>query len=127
MRIHLSFFYTMRAGLVLAVTALMLPEISHAQSRGSFSNVRSFSDLILRISEIINLLIPLVISLTVLVFIWGIFKLVMAGDSSDARKEARSTIVFGVVALFVMVSVWGLVNVLKASFFGTGLIIPQLR
>ncbi|MEN9649635.1 MAG: hypothetical protein RL094_602 [Candidatus Parcubacteria bacterium] len=96
-------------------------------SSGSLGSVTSFGDLIVRISEILNRLIPLIISMTVLVFIWGVFKLVMAGDNADSRKEARSTITFGIVALFVMVSVWGLVNILKSSFFGSGLIIPQLK
>lgn len=64
----------------------------------------------------IDQVLPLVIALTVLIFIWGIFKLVIAGDSDDARKEARGYITWGVVALFVMVSVWGLVNILISSF-----------
>lgn len=68
------------------------------------------------IGALINQLLPLIISLTVLVFVWGLFKLVMAGDSEDARAEARGYITWGVVALFVMVSVWGLVNILVRSF-----------
>jgi hypothetical protein len=64
----------------------------------------------------IDQVLPLVIALTVLVFVWGVFKLVLAGDSDDARKEARGYITWGVVALFVMVSVWGLVNILISSF-----------
>lgn len=68
------------------------------------------------IGVLINQLLPLVISLTVLVFIWGLFKLVVAGDSEDSRAEARGYITWGIVALFVMVSVWGLVNILIRSF-----------
>jgi hypothetical protein len=68
------------------------------------------------IGALINQALPLIISLTVLVFVWGLFKLVMAGDSEDSRAEARGYITCGVVALFVMVSVWGLVNILIRSF-----------
>jgi hypothetical protein len=68
------------------------------------------------IGQFINWVLPLIISLTVVVFVWGIFKLVLAGDSEDARKEARGYITWGIVALFVMVSVWGLVNILISSF-----------
>lgn len=67
-------------------------------------------------AELINVVLPVVIALTVLIFIWGLFKLVMSGDSEDSRKEARGYIIWGIVALFVMVSVWGLVNVLIYSF-----------
>ncbi len=66
--------------------------------------------------DLINRLAPLVISLTVLVFIWGIFKYVTAAGDSDGRKEARGYMTWGIVSLFVMVSVWGLVNLLVASF-----------
>ncbi len=68
------------------------------------------------IGVLIDWILPLIISLTVIVFVWGLFKLVLAGDSDEARKEARGYIVWGVVALFVMVSVWGLVNILISSF-----------
>lgn len=68
------------------------------------------------VGTLINEALPLIISLTVLIFVWGLFKLVMAGDSEDARAEARGYITWGVVALFIMVSVWGLVNILVRSF-----------
>ncbi len=66
------------------------------------------------IKDFINVLLPLIISLTVLVFIWGIFRMVTSSDGS-AREEARGYITWGIVALFVMVSVWGLVNILVSS------------
>lgn len=71
---------------------------------------------ILMAKNFINLLIPLIIALTVLFFLFGLFKLVRAGDDSDARSEAKGYITWGVVALFIMVSVWGLVNILVGSF-----------
>jgi len=64
--------------------------------------------------NLINGLIPFIISLTVLFFLWGMFQLVRAGD--DNREEARGYVTWAVIALFVMVSVWGLVNILVRSF-----------
>lgn len=66
--------------------------------------------------DLINRLAPLIISLTVLIFIWGVFKYVTAAGDSDARQEARGYMMWGIVSLFVMVSVWGLVNLLVATF-----------
>lgn len=65
----------------------------------------------------INRFIVFIFALTVLVFIWGIFKLVFSNKDSKEREQARGYIVWGIIALFVMVSVWGLVNLL-ISFFG---------
>jgi hypothetical protein len=64
--------------------------------------------------DFINILMPFIIALTVLVFLWGIFRMVVSSDES-AREEARGYITWGVIALFVMVSVWGLVNILVST------------
>ncbi len=67
--------------------------------------------LILQFSDFLNRLIPFIIALTLIFFMWGIFKLVLSSNE-DLRKEAIKTITFGVIGLFVMISVWGLVNIL---------------
>lgn len=76
--------------------------------------------------SIINLVIPFIIALTLLVFLWGIFQYVLSNDESS-QKEAKNFIIYGIISLFVMVSVWGLVKVLNSTFFGNNFFIPQLR
>ncbi len=61
---------------------------------------------------LISKLIPIVIGLAVLAFLWGVLKYVVAKDE-DAQKEARGVMLYGIIALFVMVSVWGLVGILR--------------
>jgi len=72
--------------------------------------------LLAQVTDFINRLIPFVIGLTVLFFLWGIFKLVFSAKDSDARAEARGYIIWGIIGLAVMVSVWGLVNLLTSTF-----------
>jgi fumarate reductase subunit D len=75
----------------------------------------------------INNVIVFILAATVLVFIWGIFRLVFSGKDSKEREAAKGYILWGIIALAVMVSVWGLVNLL-ISFFGfgaTGSMVPQ--
>lgn len=69
------------------------------------------------IKDLINTLLPIIIALTVLVFVYGIFKMVLSGDDAKGREEARGYIIFGIIALFVMVSVWGLVNILVSTLY----------
>ncbi len=92
---------------VLSLAAV--PAIAGAQSIGGVLG------LLAQASDLINRLIPFIIALTVLIFLWGIFKFVIAGGDGEARKEAQGYIIWGIVALFVMVSVWGLVNILVRS------------
>jgi len=69
--------------------------------------VKQFGDMLLYVA-------PFIISLTVLAFLWGLFNLVRS-NSEKAYKEAKQMIFFGIIALFVMVSVWGLVKILYNS------------
>lgn len=91
------------------------------------AGVDSFASLVALLMQYVAMLIPFVIALTVLVFLWGIFKLVFSGDSDAAVTEGKKFMTWGIVSLFVMVSVWGLVRIFTATFFGNQLFIPQLR
>jgi len=51
--------------------------------------------------------------LGVLFFIWGLAFYILSAADEEKKKEGRNIMVWGVVALFVMVSVWGLVNLLQ--------------
>lgn len=107
---------------VFTVFALgLLPYIADAQA------VSTFEGLVGKIYGMLASLVPVIVGLTLIVFLWGIFQLVRS-NSEDSRKDAIRVITFGIVALFVMVSVWGLVAILSSTFFGSGRIfIPQLR
>ena len=80
--------------------------------------------LILYLNNFIGAITAFIISLTLIVFLWGIFKLVISNKDSKEREQAKGFIVWGLVALFVMVSVWGLVNLLTDSF-GFGNVNPM--
>jgi Type IV secretion system pilin len=93
----------------------------------AFATVSSFSGLVTQLLSYVRLLIPFIIALTLLVFIWGIFKLVFAGGSEVDVKEGTKFMTWGIVSLFVMVSVWGLVRILTKTFFNDEIFIPQLK
>lgn len=97
---------------VLAVAGAFAPALVFAQNN---FGANGFVGLLDAAQYLIGRVIPLIIALTVLVFLWGVFKFVIANDA-DGRKEARGYMVWGIVSLFVMVSVWGLVNLLARTF-----------
>ena len=59
--------------------------------------------------------LPLIISLAVVWFVWNVFRYMIAGGE-DEKTKAKKEMIWGIVALFVMVSVWGLVGILQATF-----------
>ena len=69
--------------------------------------------------------IALLVSLSVVVFLWGVFKFVAnAGDEKEVENGKRFML-WGVIALFVMLCVWAFVAII-ASIFGAKVVIPQL-
>ncbi len=63
------------------------------------------------VGNIINTLLPLIIAGAVVWFVWNIARYVTAGDEA-AKEQAKDRIIYGVIGLFAMVAVWGLVNLL---------------
>ncbi len=68
-----------------------------------------------KILETLEGVVPVIIGLAVILFLWGMLKFIMASDEAG-RKEGKNFMLWGIVSLFVMVSVWGLVAILVTSF-----------
>lgn len=74
------------------------------------------NDLINKIREILIRVIPLLIGIAVIVFLVGIIRYITAGEDEEKRRAGRNMMIYGIIGLFVMVSVWGLVNILTETF-----------
>ena len=72
--------------------------------------------IVFKLVAMVNAGISLVIGLAVLMFLWGVFKLLVSNKDSKERAEAKGYIIWGIIALAVMVSVWGLVNLVMSTF-----------
>ncbi len=68
---------------------------------------------------ILNRLVPLLIGLAVVWFIWNVILYVMSGNE-EKKKAAKSGMLWGIIGIFIMVSVWGLVAILQATFGTSG-------
>src|SRR3989338_724734 len=72
--------------------------------------------LLTRAEGLLNLIIPFLIGLAVFMILWGIFIYITKAAEEEKRAEARLYIVWGIVAVFSMLSLWGFVNILVNSF-----------
>jgi hypothetical protein len=71
--------------------------------------------------------VPLIFALALATFVWGVVKYVIAAKDSNEREEGRMFMIYGIIALFVMVSVWGLVSVLSNTFQIGSVFPPQFQ
>jgi glucose uptake protein GlcU len=91
--------------------AVLMPVFTSAQPVDAVNNFVS------TIQGWTGLLLPTLIALALVLFLWGVLRYLFSKDG-PAKKEARDFMMWGIVALFVMVSVWGLVKVLQDVIFG---------
>lgn len=71
----------------------------------------NLSELINIFVNLIKTAIPVVAGLALLVFFWGLAKFVLrVGGDEKAVEEGKNLIIWGLIALFVMVSVWGIIG-----------------
>jgi hypothetical protein len=68
------------------------------------------STLLTQFGNLVGSALPIVVALALLFFFWGLAMFILAAGDEEKKKEGRSIMIWGVVALFVMISVWGLVS-----------------
>lgn len=99
----------------LIVGALIVsPMLASAQQLGNLET------LLRSIGRLIDIALPIIVALGLLAFFFGLAKFIFAAGNPDKQKEGRQIMIYGVIALFVMVSVWGLVR-----FVGSALGVQQ--
>ena len=89
-----------------ALTFLLTPFIAFAQAG-------TVQQLIGIVGGIIASIIPIVIALALLFFFWGLAKFILHADDENERAKGKNIMVWGIVALFVIVTVWALSQYFK--------------
>lgn len=88
----------------------------------------NFSDFVCILLRFMNTAIPIIIAATLLAFIWGLAKFILAAGDVSKINDGKMLMIWGVIALFVMVSFLGIINLLYSDIIGgdSGAIIPLL-
>jgi len=71
------------------------------------------------VEDLLNQLIPLLLVLATVLFLWGVIRYVTAGGDEEKLKTGRQYMLWGLIGLAVMVAVWGIVKLL-VNTFGVG-------
>ena len=73
-------------------------------------------DVITPLRKIVDLLVPLLMVAAFVVFLWGIIKFITSGGDEEKKKAGKSLIIYGLIGLFVMVAVWGIIKLVQGTF-----------
>lgn len=89
----------------LITTALLtLPMVAFAQTPSNLTSLISFA------GEVLNRIIPVLIALALVVFFWGLVQYIRT------HKGGKDIMIAGLVGLFIMTSVWGLIRLAQNTF-----------
>lgn len=106
-----------------SLAAFSLPLFTLA-AVNNLSDVGSFI-----INTINNIIVPVIFAVAFIVFLWGAFDTFILGRGSEETAEkGKGLMLWGLIGFFVMVSIWGLVNILTGTIsFGnnTGVTPPK--
>jgi hypothetical protein len=95
---------------LIVLMGLVMPVFAFANT----VNLMGVELLINQLQQIVRSLVPLLIGIAIVVFFWGIVVYIFTGD----KEKGKQVMISGIIALFVMTSVWGLVNILQRTFLG---------
>jgi membrane protease YdiL (CAAX protease family) len=102
----------MKKSLLSIYAAALVPVLSFAQAPIA-RTIDGFLDYVLYLA---GRALPLLILAALVLLLFGIVRTFFFNSDEGKRAEGKSFVLWGIIALFVMVSVWGLVNILRGSF-----------
>ncbi|MEI6478779.1 MAG: hypothetical protein WCO18_00655 [bacterium] len=110
--------------LLVPYLSIALPAFAASSSCGSSSPQTLHDFLTCFVAYNIEKYISVLILVAVVIFLSGVVKFVSAGDSEEKRQSGRQVMVFGIIVLFVMISVWGIVALIYNSFLSGTVSLP---
>lgn len=93
----------------LSLITLLFPSMLVAQTPQNF---RQVSDLFV---DLLTSLIPILVGGAMLVFFWGLIKYLTKINDANAHKQGKDLMLWGIVTIFVMLSLWGIVRFMQRS------------
>jgi hypothetical protein len=93
---------------VSALIAVFLPIVASAQTRSNLS------DIIIKITGYANVILVLMMAVAVVMFVFYVIKYFVKADAN--RAEGGTYVMYSLIGFFVILSFWGLVNILLNTF-----------
>ena len=103
----------MRFSPLLLLSVLLLPSVAFATA------ARSFSELVSDFVVYLDWGAITLVSLAIVIYFAGVAKNLIKINNGEAKSNLSEYLVWGLVGIFVMVSLWGLVRLVQNTIFGT--------
>ena len=64
-------------------------------------------------SPLVTRAVGILIGLAVLAFLYGLARYILRTDDAEGKQGAKNIMIWGVITIFIMVSIWGFVALLQ--------------
>lgn len=91
----------------------LLPVLAFAQ--GATGTLGNITALVTQAGKILALLIPMAFALAIIYFFYGVAKYISSAGDPKKADEGKSVMIYGVIAIAVMASVYGIVAYLQST------------
>lgn len=85
----------------------------------AFAAPQTFGQVVNLLLWYLQLMVPIIFALTFIVLSWGVVKSwIMNDGNAEKVGEGKTLVLWGIIGLLVMSGVWGILALLRNSFFG---------
>ncbi len=95
------------------IAVSLFPAAAHAQVNDVFGLAEWVHDLFFNLQILFW-------ALAVMLFIWGVVKFIANANDTAEHAKGKQFIVWGIIAFVVLVSLWGIVEIVLSGTFGFG-------
>jgi len=81
----------------------------------AFAQLTAVNGFVTQIGVIVGILTPIAFALGLLYFFWGLAQFILASGDPEKASEGKNKMIWGVVALFVMSTVFGLIAFIRTE------------
>lgn len=88
---------------------------------------QDFSQVICVFIDLATIATPIVAGLALWLFFLGLQGFIISAGNEEAREHGKKVMLWGIISIFVMVSIWGILLWLSGDIFGPApLVVPLL-
>jgi len=85
------------------------PMLAFAQNLGNLEG------LVENIKNLLNNVLPVLFALAIIYFFWGLITFIRSAGDPEAAKKGKGIMIWGIVAIFVMAAIFGLITWLAGT------------
>src|SRR3989338_10236796 len=99
---------------VIAGALFLSPTMAFAAVSGPLG------DTLDQVDAVVAFLIPLLLSIAVLLFFWGLVKYIANASYEAAKESGKTLMIWGMIAIFIMVALWSILGWVQTTLELTG-------